>query len=110
MLLAEIALKEQDFETAQKESTEILALNPKDFRARMMLGNALMAQGKAADAEIAFKTVIAEQPKNPAGYYRLGLLQRARKLRWCPGKFQCGLEPESHADGCVYPYRFGPWR
>jgi tetratricopeptide (TPR) repeat protein len=79
MLLAEIALKEQDFETARKESSEILALNPKDFRARMLLGNALMAQGRSADAEIAFKTVIAENPENPAGYYRLGLLQRATK-------------------------------
>ncbi len=79
MLLAEIALKERDFETAQKESGEILALNPKDFRARMMLGNALMAQGKSADAEVAFKTLIAENPENPAGYYRLGLLQRSTK-------------------------------
>jgi tetratricopeptide (TPR) repeat protein len=45
----------------------------------MLLGNALMAQGESADAEIAFKTVIAENPENPAGYYRLGLLQRSTK-------------------------------
>ena len=38
--------RERDFEKAQKESAEILALNPKDYRARMMLGNALMAQGE----------------------------------------------------------------
>ena len=84
MLLAEIALKERDFEMAQKESAEILALNPNDFRARMMQGNALMAQGKSADAEVAFKTLIAENPENPAGYYRLGAVAAVdQKLRGC---------------------------
>jgi predicted Zn-dependent protease len=55
----------------------------------MMLGNALMAQGKPADAEVAFKTLIADNPENPAGYYRLGLLQRSMKdYDGRPGQFQ----------------------
>jgi tetratricopeptide (TPR) repeat protein len=79
MLLIDMVMRDRDFERAQRESQEILALNPKDYRARMMLGNALMAQGRVAEAEAAFNALIDESPENPAGFYRLGLLQRSAK-------------------------------
>ena len=44
-----------------------------------MLGNALMAQGQVDEARLQFAALIDQQPENPVGYYRMGLLQRANK-------------------------------
>jgi tetratricopeptide (TPR) repeat protein len=111
MLLTEIAMRERDFESAQRESQEILALNPKDYQARMMLGNALMAQGRTAEAEAAFNILIAENPDNPAGYYRLGLLQRSTKnYDDALKRFNTALKLNPMLMDVFTPYRAGACR
>jgi tetratricopeptide (TPR) repeat protein len=45
----------------------------------MMLGNIYLGQQKYAEAEAAYQALVRAEPNNPAGYFRLGSLQQARK-------------------------------
>ncbi|MCP3873926.1 MAG: tetratricopeptide repeat protein, partial [Desulfobacteraceae bacterium] len=79
LLLGEIYLKEKNFDEAVQESNAVLNLLPENFRARAILGNALMATDKLSGAEKNFKLMVEQQPENPVGYYRLGILKRMSK-------------------------------
>jgi len=79
MLLSEIYIKQGDMELAEKESRELLKKDPKDYQVQLILGNALMFQRKTAEAREVFKGLIAAEPQNAVGYFRLGLLDRMEK-------------------------------
>ncbi|MBU4186346.1 MAG: tetratricopeptide repeat protein, partial [Proteobacteria bacterium] len=74
--LSEIYFGERDLEMAQKQCEDILMALPNYYQARMILGNTFMYQGKIKEAQEAFESLIKIAPENPAGYFRLGLLQR----------------------------------
>ena len=44
-----------------------------------MLGNILLGQQKLAEAQAVFEGLVKSEPKNPTGYYRLGMVYHLRK-------------------------------
>jgi len=79
IVLADLYMRDKAFELARKEGAEILKFLPDNYQAKMIVGNALMYQGHSDEAASAFKDLIKLDPLNPAGYFRLGLLQRLTK-------------------------------
>ena len=76
-MLAEIHLRERDFELARKQAQEALKLQRNNFQARLIVGNSYLYEKKFLEAQVAFKSLIKSAPDNPVGYFRMGLVQRA---------------------------------
>jgi len=76
LLMADLYLQERDFAQAQKESEDVLAIQPTSIQAMVLKGAALMYLKKTAEAQKVFEEVIKISPENPVGYYRLGLVKQ----------------------------------
>jgi len=79
IVLADLYMREKAFDLARKEGEEVLKIRPDNYHAKMIVGNALMYQGHSRDAVSVFRDLIRLDPQNPAGYFRLGLVQRLTK-------------------------------
>ena len=75
LLLSDIYFRQGSFELAINQTSKILNLIPKYYRARMIRGNAYVALKKYEKAEKDYLKLIEINPKDPIGYYRLGLLK-----------------------------------
>jgi len=79
LLLAELHFREREYKWAQKEAQEVLAIFPNDYKATLIVGNAYLYQGRLAEAGDIYESLIQLDPENPAGYFRLGLVQRIQR-------------------------------
>ncbi len=62
------------FNAASSELTRTVELQPANCRARIDLGNLLMASGETEEAQIQAKAVLLEQPKNPSAHALLSAI------------------------------------
>lgn len=79
LLRAELSFKEQAYADAEKDCREVLQASPNQFQANLILGRALVGQGKLNEASAVFQGMTQQQPQNPQGYYQLGIVQRLQK-------------------------------
>ncbi len=77
--LARVYAAEENFEGAEKELRLITEQHPKDMRASGDLADFLFARQRPAEAIDIYKTMVAEQPKIPAGYLKLAAIYRSQK-------------------------------
>jgi tetratricopeptide (TPR) repeat protein len=81
-LLAAVALRQKDYETAEKQCAEALRIDPTDMTARIGLGTAQRERGKMVEAAATFKGI---KDDSTIGQHRdeanLHLLEMERELR-----------------------------
>ena len=79
--LAELNIQLGAARSAITDMGGFLAANPESIRGQELLGSALAASGRTAEATEAFQRVTRISPRNPEGHYRAGLaLLSERKL------------------------------
>ncbi|MFO7556685.1 MAG: tetratricopeptide repeat protein, partial [Desulfobacterales bacterium] len=66
-------LREHSFDLARQESLRVLEIAPRNYQAKLILGNAFMLQKNFEKAKEAFESLIQLEPENPTGYFHLGL-------------------------------------
>ncbi len=76
LLLAEIYYREKSFDLAEKEVNGVYHELRDDFHANLLAGNISLAQKDLAGARKSFEKLVALQPKNPEGHFRMGILHR----------------------------------
>jgi tetratricopeptide (TPR) repeat protein len=79
MILADLALKQRDFDTAETLCQEVLGELPGSYQANSIMGRVHLARRQVEDAKPYFDKMIALQPKNPQGYFQMGAVQRLKK-------------------------------
>ncbi len=79
LLLADIHYRDSSYELAIQQAEAVLKSVPSDYRAILVSGNAHMGMGQVEQAEKGFRTLIEIDPKNPVGYYRMGLVKSYQK-------------------------------
>jgi predicted Zn-dependent protease len=75
LALAEIELSQGNGGAAELRADNVLRMNLRDGKARMLRGRALAQRGKLAEAQSTFAAVIAEEPQNPEALFALALTQ-----------------------------------
>jgi tetratricopeptide (TPR) repeat protein len=75
LLLADMHYQDRSYELALNQAEAVLKSVPSNYRAILVSANAHMAMGKVEQAEKGFQTLIDIDPKNPAGYYRMGVIK-----------------------------------
>lgn len=75
--MSEIYLRQHAYDLAVNQTTAVIKLDPKAYRAYLLRGNAYVALKKIKEAEDDYKKMIEIGSDNPAGYYRLAYLKSA---------------------------------
>ena len=70
--MVEILIRAGKTEEAEKKVQEMLKVDPKDFDARAMQANFLLARGEISNAVNEFQDVVAQKPNNFLARYNLG--------------------------------------
>lgn len=85
-------LKAGKIEEAESFLNTVLAANPKNVDAYVLMGALRVAQKKPDEAEAAFKAAIAQQPESARGYFALGQFYRSNnKAKEAEETFTAGL-------------------
>jgi Flp pilus assembly protein TadD len=64
----------QDFAASEAESRKLIAAAPRDARHWSVLGTSLRGQGRAAEAEAAYRQAVSLEPSRALGHHNLGSL------------------------------------
>jgi len=75
LALAEIDLAQGNAGAAELRADNVLRMNPRQMRAMMLRGRAMVQRGKLAEAATSFESVIAAEPKNADARFGLALAQ-----------------------------------
>ena len=75
LALAELDLAQGNAGAAEQRADNVLRMNPKQMRAMMLRGRAMVQRGKLAEAQTSFEAVIAAEPKNADARFGLALAQ-----------------------------------
>ncbi|MBI3805568.1 MAG: tetratricopeptide repeat protein [Nitrospirae bacterium] len=79
LALAELLLQSRSFDPAISEAERIIESDPSVVKAYLILGDAAVSRGDVKKGEGAYQKFLTLAPKEPIGYYRLGLIRRAQK-------------------------------
>ncbi|MDP2644559.1 MAG: tetratricopeptide repeat protein [Desulfobacterales bacterium] len=105
LFLAELNFREMSYDLAIKECDRILALEPENYPATLISGNAYMYKQNVAKAQEAFKKLVQLAPEHYTGYFRLGVLEQLlKKYPQALGNFQKALKLNPQGGMEVFPY------
>lgn len=79
LLLADIALRMRDVDSAERLSKEVIAELPDHYQAHAILGQTYLAKGQPAQAAEVFERMTALRQDDPQGYFQLGVARRMLK-------------------------------
>jgi len=64
---------------ALTEAEQVIQEDPSNWKAHILFGDAAVSKGEIKRGEESYGKVIALAPKEPVGYFRMGVLRRAQK-------------------------------
>ncbi len=91
LALAELDLAQGNAGAAEQRADNVLRMNPRQPRAMMVRGRAMVQRGKLAEAQTSFEAVIAAEPKNADARFGLALAQaRQGRITDAIGQLEAG--------------------
>ncbi len=75
LALAKVLFRKQDFAQAKQHLEQVLRRYPRQLAANVQFADIAVVEGELSKARKVYEYLVESAPNNPAGYYKLGILE-----------------------------------